>query len=79
MLILANIERLYEHLRDEEGLHGKVDLHVDGGRIHAIKPHDGKLLAKRGRARQRCGRYGGPRGRDRAGQRRRPVDCSGSR
>jgi len=47
MLILANIERLYDGTSaTKKAVHSRVDLHVDGGRIHALRPHDAKLLAK---------------------------------
>jgi imidazolonepropionase-like amidohydrolase len=47
MLILSNIERLYDGTSaTKKAVHARVDLHIDAGRVHSLKPHDTKLLAK---------------------------------
>ena len=44
MIVLSNIARLYDgSSADESALHTAVDLHLDGGRIAKLGPHDPNL------------------------------------
>lgn len=55
MLILANIDRLYDGTgAGPEALHRGVDLHLDGGRIHELRPHDPELSVGSGHTRVDC-------------------------
>lgn len=44
MLILSNVAKLYDGTSAEAGaVHTGVDLHIDGGRIAELRPHDPRL------------------------------------
>lgn len=45
MLILSNIQKLYDGASaDASSVHTGVDLHLDGGTIHELRPHDPNLV-----------------------------------
>jgi imidazolonepropionase-like amidohydrolase len=55
MLILSNIATLYDGTcAGDEALHAGVDLHVDGGRIHALRPHQPDLAVGDAHVRVDC-------------------------
>jgi imidazolonepropionase-like amidohydrolase len=44
MIILSNIARLYDGTgASDDAVHTAVDLHLDGGTVHALRPHDPSL------------------------------------
>ena len=52
MLILSNIAKLYDGSSAElSAVHAGVDLHIDGGRIHELRPHDPALTVGDGHTR----------------------------
>ncbi len=49
MLVLSNVATLYDgRSSTKKSVHKGVDVHVDGGRIRAVRRHDGKLATKEG-------------------------------
>lgn len=58
MLILANIRQLYDGTSaDASAVHRGVDLFLDAGRVHAVRPHDARLAVGDAHTRVDCSRY----------------------
>lgn len=55
MLILSNIARLYDGSSDQaSAVHTGVDLHIDGGRIAELRPHQPELSVGSGHSKVDC-------------------------